>query len=196
MANNVYTYISFEGISDKASDFLTSIEESDDETKKMCRIYDIPYEGESTEDKVNTYDWYIENIGAKWMYMEDVSEYGLSITSAWSSPIAFCDALFKKLQSLDSPDILMWCRYDDEMPNFIGVYGRYKELDWDECVEDDYYKECVGDTPYSTITNEDGEEEHEWSDTWYDNLDTFCNKEYEDFKSYISEWKEYEQDSE
>ena len=27
-------------------------------------------------------------------------------------------------------------------------------------------------------------------------LDTFCNKEYEDFKSYISEWKEYEQDSE
>ena len=29
MANNVYTYISFEGISDKASDFLTSIEESD-----------------------------------------------------------------------------------------------------------------------------------------------------------------------
>ena len=196
MANNVYTYISFEGISDKASDFLTSIEESDDETKKMCRIKDIPNEGESTEDKVNTYDWYIENIGAKWMYMEDVSEYGLALTSAWSSPIAFCDALFKKLQSLDSPDILMWCRYDDEMPNFIGVYGRYKELDWDECVEDDYYKECVGDTPYNTITNEDGEEEHEWSDTWYDSLDTFCNKEYEDFKSYISEWKEYEQDSE
>ena len=57
MANNVYTYISFEGISDKASDFLTSIEESDDETKKMCRIYDIPYEGASTEDKVNTYAW-------------------------------------------------------------------------------------------------------------------------------------------
>ena len=188
MANNVYSYISFEGLSDKASDFLSSIEEISDQTETMCKIYNIPYEGESTDDVVNTYDWYIENVGAKWISFEDVSEYGLSTTSAWSPPIGFCDALFEKLRSLDSPYMQLWCRYDDEMPNFVGVYGRYKDTDYDEYVEGENYQECVGDTPYNTITNDDGEEDVEWSDTWYDSLDVFCDKEYGYFQQIIEEY--------
>ena len=105
MANNVYSFISFEELSDKASDFLLSIEEPTNETETMCKIYNIPYEGESTDDVINSYDWYIENVGAKWMSFEDISEYGLAATSAWSPPIGFCDALYEKLKSLDSPNV-------------------------------------------------------------------------------------------
>ena len=84
----------------------------------------------------------------------------------------------------------MWCRYDDEMPNFVGVYGRYKDTDYDECVEDGYYQECIGDTPYSTITDEEGEEEIEWSETWNDSLDVFCDKEYSSFQEIIEEYSD------
>ena len=73
MANNVYSYVSFEGLSDKASDVLLSLEEPANETETMCMIYNIPYEGESTDDVINSYDWYIENVGAKWMSLEDIS---------------------------------------------------------------------------------------------------------------------------
>ena len=190
MANNVYSYVSFEGLSDKASDVLLSLEEPANETETMCNIYNIPYEGESTDDVVNSYDWYIENVGAKWMSLEDISEYGLAATSAWSPPIGFCDALFEKLKSLDSPDLMLWCRYDDEMPNFIGVYGRYKDTDYDECVGDGDYQECIGDTPYNTITDEDGKEDVEWSDTWNDSLDVFCVKEYGYFREMIEEYSD------
>ena len=190
MAKNVYSYVSFEGLSDKASDVLLSLEEPANETETMCMIYNIPYEGESTDDVINSYDWYIDNIGAKWISFEDISEYGIAATSAGSPPIAFYDALFEKLRSLDSPNMEMWCRYDDEMPNFVGVYGRYKDTDYDECVGDGDYQECIGDTPYNTITDEDGKEDVEWSDTWNDSLDVFCEKEYGYFREMIEEYSD------
>ena len=194
MANNVYSYISLEGLSDKASDFLLSIEEPANETETMCKIYNIPYEGESTDDVVNSYDWYIDNVGAKWLSFEDISEYGLSATSAWSPPIAFYNALFEKLKSLDSPDLLMWCRYDDEMPNFVGVYGRYKTMDYDEYVEgDESYEQCIGDLPYSVIPsdNDEEEDEYEYNEDWNDSLDTWCDEEY---KFFMNEIKDFEDD--
>ena len=181
MANNVYTYVSFENMSEKASTFL---EQFGQISYSMDEGVSFLYGDIKTYYE---YDVFVEIVGAKWCNTEDYSGYGISFVSAWCAPIALLDTLFKKLQSLESPDLLMWCRYDDEMPNFIGVYGRYKDAEWDECVEDGYYKESVGDTPYNTITNEDGEEEHEWSDTWSDSLDTFCDIEYNDFKSSINE---------
>ena len=194
MANNVYTYISFEDISDEAIAFLDEVGNESDETKIMCMVYDIPYHTETSEDKVNTYDWYIENVGAKWMYIEDISCYGFSTTSAWSPPLGFCDAIFSKLQSLNSPDLLMWCRYDDEMPNFVGVYGRYKTMDYDEYVEgDESYEQCIGDLPYSVIPsdNDEEEDEYEYNEDWNDSLDTWCDEEY---KFFMNEIKDYEDD--
>ena len=191
MANNVYTYTSFENMSEEASDFLLKMGELglENSNEGVCMVYDIPYNDPSTEDKIN-YDWWIENVGAKWMTFEDISDNSLFTVSAWSSPIAFYDGLFEKLKSLNSPELLMWCRYDDEMPNFVGVYGRYKNTDYDECVEDGYYKDCIGDVPYNTITDAEGQEDCEWSDTWDDNLGTFYEKEYGFFQVMIEEYND------
>lgn len=62
----------------------------------------------------------IEEIGAKWAYMSDADEYGMSMYSAWSPCLDFVDKVATMIGKVD-PDVQITLTYEDEMPNFVGV---------------------------------------------------------------------------
>ena len=116
MANHVNSNIEFSNISEEASKFLLSLPTDNEEI--LVKIFpDYKSEGE----------WYIENIGSKWITFDDIYDVTLNITTAWDSPYLFYRNLYDKLHSLGSPDLEMWVQYDDEMPNFVGIFGRIND---------------------------------------------------------------------
>ena len=187
MANNVSSYISFSNISQEAEDWLDKLMPDHDTSayEVLGKIYD------KTEEEMDDYDWWIENVGAKWLNFEDVSCGGMATVSAWSAPVSFYENLYKKLSSLNSPDLKMWARYDDEMPNFVGVWGMAPNgYDYDEYIEEEYYEQCIDCLPYAE--NEDGD--YESVDEWWDKFDEWSEKEYdlfiEGYAEYLEEMKE------
>jgi len=63
----------------------------------------------------DSYNWYINNVGAKWCNLEDSDEQYLSGYSAWSPPTEMLGHLAKFCKQ----DLRM--TYEDEFRNFIGV---------------------------------------------------------------------------
>ena len=59
MANHVTSFITFENLSDKAEDFLENMNEE----TLLQGLY---------SDYDNTYNWYIDNVGAKWLTFDDI----------------------------------------------------------------------------------------------------------------------------
>jgi len=113
------------------------------------------------EDNEDTRQWWIDNIGAKWMYFDDIDRYDdevhINMTSAWDFP----EGLFFKLSDFlrdRYQDAIMQVTFEDEGYNFIGAGGSNQEFrdveyhhpDFDEmdeykdsdgCWTDEYYEE-------------------------------------------------------
>jgi len=180
MANHVYSYISFVNLSQEAEDYLNNAGDN-----FLHSVYNL-----SEDVDIDTVLWYNENVGSKWMNFEEINSELVSTVSAWGPPGNFYDALYEKLQSLNSPDLEIWARYDDEMPNFVGCWGRIGDYDYEECVDEEYYERVIGCTPH--ILDEDGE----WEDSnedWYDELDKWYDSEYDCF---LESYKEYLEENE
>ena len=131
MANHVTSFITIENLSEEAKFFL---EHLNDETL-LQELY---------SDYDNTREWYIDNVGAKWLNFHDIDSANISCTSAWSPPVQFYDKLHEKLIELNSPDAVVWATYEDEMPNFFGVYGLGKDTVYEENLYDfhpDFWEE-------------------------------------------------------
>jgi hypothetical protein len=175
MANHVTSYISFENLSQEAIDFIDSSGEN-----FLHSVYNL-----SEDVDIDTAFWYNENVGSKWMHFEELSSDLISTVSAWGPPGNFYEALYEKLESLNSPGLEMWVRYDDEMPNFVGVWGRIGDWDYEEYLEEEHYENVIGCTP--NILDEDGEWE-EFNDDWYEELDKWYDSEYDCFKESYSEY--------
>jgi len=84
----------------------------------------------------NSYDWYCENVGAKWCNVEDVEETQVYGYSAWSPPIEMLGHLAAHMKA----NLRM--NYEDEFRNFVGVAfanetgnTSFEETDGDEFVE-------------------------------------------------------------
>jgi len=85
----------------------------------------------------NYYDWYCENVGAKWCNIEEVDECQVYGYSAWSPPIEMLGHLAKYMKTG------LRMNYEDEFRNFIGVawadpiHGdtSYEEIEGEELVE-------------------------------------------------------------
>jgi hypothetical protein len=159
MANNVTFRASFEQINEEA---LAKLQElysrfQDDD----CNFGDMFVdggEGSPTYEETNSRSWYIENVGAKWCYLEECDDDGIFGTSAWSAPEAGLQWLAEQLGELD-PDLLMNVSFEDEGPNFVGWMVFDSEDLWDVgIVEDDEVKDIV--SRYSPDTNLDDEEEY------------------------------------
>jgi len=186
MANHVSSYISFENLSDTAVAFLDGLFPNYNTPvyEVLGKIYD------KTEKEMDEWEWWSENVGSKWLTFEDVSSGGMSTVSAWSAPVSFYEALYAKLSSLDSPELEMWVRFDDEMPNFVGVWGMAPNgYDYEEYVEQDYYQQAIGCVPY--VEDENGDWEH--VDEWWDKFDEWVDQEYkyftEGYEEYLEEMK-------
>ena len=78
-------------------------------------IYETPCEDD------NWYTWGIDNMGAKWVSIDDVSLDYFSGHSAWSPIIPLVENLMETVYKLsDDSEVNMTLFYEDEFRNFIG----------------------------------------------------------------------------
>lgn len=110
-----------------------------DETYKVEELIDIDKlvfmpRGEYDKDDwlENSYDYYVDNVGAKWCNIDYVDHDGLCFSgySAWSPPIALIENLQNYLEGYGDVSIRM--TYEDEGWCFVGVAdgrGECEELD-------------------------------------------------------------------
>lgn len=121
MANHVYFNISFNEV-DKDKVFKTELTKQwVVEIESPVEAYEQPFMAnvEKTLDKdgwlEDSYDWHIDNIGAKWVTLDHADETSLSGYSAWSPPIQMLGHFSKFIGQATK------MTYEDEFRNFIGV---------------------------------------------------------------------------
>ena len=86
--------------------------------------------GPVSADDVREYSWTTEHVGPKWCYIQDFDEESFHGYSAWSEPSPALEWILSQLAPLD-PQMITTITYEDEMPNFAGVYV----YEGDECID-------------------------------------------------------------
>jgi hypothetical protein len=117
----------------------------------------------------NKYDWNLEHVGPKWCYFEDRGDDYFNTVSAWSFPQPGLEWLFEQIASVD-PDFVASVFYEDEMPNFFGVYVYTKDGIFDGCEwgEDGEIKEMMHEMVPELASLD--EESTEYFDLWSENI--------------------------
>jgi hypothetical protein len=163
MANNVNSYIELKESNEAAAKFFEEF------SKKMAEdqwdAYSMLF-GVQIGEEEKTRGWMIDNVGAKWLIVNDTTEDTISTDTAWAPPIDMVDTLQQKLFELDK-NVKMSITYEDEMPNFIG-YKFYNGDDEDEeQVDSDEYKDILeGFKELDEFEEELGEDEDSELDAW------------------------------
>jgi len=147
MANHVYFTMSIEGITDEQWN------EGIQKVKGTRNDYDgNPYEYEDydyienqpfmenvakTFDKdgelENSYDWYCDNVGAKWCNIEDMDGCFISGYSAWRQPHELMLNIIEWYANKFDTEVNGTMTYEDEFRNFMGkqYYGtEHNNLQW------------------------------------------------------------------
>jgi len=157
VANNVYFTIHVEGLEDEQFQEHVKYEtrrgknynDEEYEYKALLEIEEQPFmsnvfkEFEEGHLK-DSYDWYCENIGAKWCHIEEC-EYGyIAGYSAWRQPNELVLNLIDFFAKEYDTEVTASMTYEDEFRNFMGkqYYGTDKsERDWysyeGDCIETD-----------------------------------------------------------
>lgn len=174
MANHVLSTIYFHNFTDEALEAMTTIGDVD----HIIGMY-----GKSLDDVDR--DWMEENIGAKWVTVDESDDESIHLTSAWSAPHPFCSFLLDYVaEHYNCKNHGVFMVFEDEMPNFIGVYGvaaNGYEVDLVLSSDEDY-EETLGCLPYS----ENDEDEDAYWDTkteWADAVSKWFSKEEDSFIS-------------
>ena len=94
-------------------------------------IYPVPYK----ED--DWYSWGCEQMGAKWVQVDDWNEHYISGHSAWSPPIPLVENLVQYIYDQVGGDVSAKLTYEDEFRNFVG-YTLYYVENGEVIVDDDY----------------------------------------------------------
>jgi len=104
-------------------------------------IYPVPY------DEKDWYSWGCEQMGAKWVSMEDWNETYMSGHSAWSPPIPFLTNLIQYIYNEVGGQPSAKMTYEDEFRNFVGVCEVWiagDDVDWDfQEAEGSEFIECM-----------------------------------------------------
>jgi len=157
VANNVYFTIHIEGLEDEQFQEHVKYEtrtgknynDTEYEYKALLEIEEQPFmsnvfkEFEEGHLK-DSYDWYCENVGAKWCHIEEC-EYGyIAGYSAWRQPNELVLNLIDFFAKEYDTEVTASMTYEDEFRNFMGkqYYGTDKsEGDWysyeGDCIETD-----------------------------------------------------------
>lgn len=146
MANHVSNYITVvgnEAVIDKFADQVANktvereIKNWEGEPmtiQEHVGIDELSFMPKYNED--DSYNWYCDNVGAKWAHIEDGADDYVNIVSAWSPVSEFCSHLVEYLSQVD-PNVLIRHQYEDEFRNFIGI-----QIHWaDEGVAESDYEE-------------------------------------------------------
>ena len=156
MANHVYFHVTVDGNNECLKGWASAIEfrsverEAWDGSKYVSRelldIDKLKFMPEGTYDKdgwlEDSWDYYVNNVGAKWCNVEDFDEDFLSGYSAWSPPIQFIQYLHEYLYDHHDKKHTIKMTYEDEFRNFIGV-AHYADGQntWDELDSEDLTEE-------------------------------------------------------
>ena len=163
MANHVYFSVSLDGNEEALKGWssameLTSVErELYDGTKyvsnELLDIDKLKFMPEGTYDKdgwlEDSWNYYVDNVGAKWCNVEEVEADYFSGYSAWSPPIQFVQYLHEYLYDHHDKKHSIKMTYEDEFRNFIGVahysdgVNTWEELDSEDIK--DLMREIFGD---------------------------------------------------
>ena len=142
MPNFVYTNVTFEKINDAARNRWNSLVErvrkGDDIVHGHMWMGDLWVDGEEgspTYEQTEKYEWTLENVGPKWTYFDEVDDAGFQSQSAWCWPEDGLNWILKELSKYD-PNMITTVCFEDEMPNFYGVWI-YEGEDMVDGFEDD-----------------------------------------------------------
>jgi len=126
MANHVTTNVHIQGNPDMINwlkSKLDDVEITDNVFHEMSseQTAKLFYENEFQ----NTYEWMLENVGAKWCYINEWNKYDdtelhITITSAWSFPEPLINEMFYVCQDVDD-DCVFRITYEDESLDPIGA---------------------------------------------------------------------------
>ena len=165
MANHVHFSVNFHQINEAARAKLQELFSRIRTDNNYQWFSDIFVDGdELTYDEAGQYSWTLENIGPKWCYLEDYS--------------AAEEGLVKLLEILEEhdPNIITSMTYEDEMPNFVGVYVYQGsecydgfEDEWEE-LRDRVIAESETLTPESWDEDEDDWVDDEARDTFQEEM--------------------------
>jgi hypothetical protein len=168
MANHVNTHVRFEKLSDAGKAKLQELYSrvrTGDGYEWYSDIFGIDRETSSL------YEWNLQNVGPKWCYFEDRGEDYFNTVSAWSFPQAGLEWLFEQIASVD-PDFIASVMYEDEMPNFFGVYVYNKDgmIDGCEWGEEGEIEEMMHEMVPSLRELDQEEQSEVYFDIWSDNI--------------------------
>lgn len=132
MANHVNYGVRFEQMNDAAKAKWKELTSRLVEQEYEYWMGDLwVYEGGPvSQDDVREYSWTTEHVGPKWCYIQDFDEESFHGYSAWSEPTPALEWILSQLAPLD-PQMITTITYEDEMPNFAGVYV----YEGDECID-------------------------------------------------------------
>jgi len=190
MANHVYFNITSDEPMEncfKSEKFTRDYGNGPFELTELVNVCNQPFMQEAIKDEEvdedgwpkDSWNWHVDNCGAKWVNLEDADESYLQGYSAWSPPIPMLEHLAK------FAGVELRMTYEDEFRNFIGVawaddegLSSYEELEggdlnqllldeigWEDFPEDfDWYE------PLEAL---DGDVPSEWIDdavyNWFEN---------------------------
>ncbi len=125
MANHVSGYVSLVGASPAAQKVWDEYvvdklnghkKEGDWEVHLGHYLFDYD-DGEFTNWD---FDTMCEEVGAKWAYATDWDDTFVSVYSAWSPVVEWCEMISAKMAQVCKEFQIVFT-YEDEMPNFVGV---------------------------------------------------------------------------
>lgn len=186
MANHVTTFITISGNSDLISWLdtkLSDVEIPDEAFGEMSTEQTVQlFFGEKYEYK---YEWLLENVGAKWCYINEwivmgEDELQIQTTSAWSFPEPLIEKMYSVCSELDG-DCQFFITYEDESLDPIGAMyiskdgSHIEESSYEWPLEEDY----------------DSEEEYlEARDTMWDEIADIKDDLLEQCKLIVNEYEE------
>lgn len=136
MANHVYFTITIDGVDESEWEHLFKEEEitykdyNDEEQTRidLVELHDQPfYEG--VGEKIigengwleNGYNWYCDNVGAKWCNIEDWNSGYIYGYSAWSQPTMLAENIVRFLSEKYDREFQAKMTFEDEFRNFVGI---------------------------------------------------------------------------
>jgi hypothetical protein len=141
MANHVDTYVSFTNIGEKGKAKLLSLYQrlegySEEHTWDLdaSQFFGIKNEDDSP-DGPGWRSWNTENMGSKWVNVQEAMEESLALTSAWCVPFELIEYICNQIAEVE-PNLFVTVTYEDEAPLFMGWttwhHGSYDEgSEWD-----------------------------------------------------------------
>ena len=146
MANHVHFTIHIEGIEDEQFNKYVKTETRVGKTmldeeynyQAISEIEEQPFmanvdkEFDKDGDLLKSYDWYCDNVGAKWCHIEEIGDGYIAGYSAWRQPHELVLNIMEFYANKYNTEVNASMTYEDEFRNFMGkqYYGTVEDDGW------------------------------------------------------------------